>query len=189
MCRCGFVLMAACGIVMAEGFAPGSSPELSTAWLPQARAQSGLLALRCSLPFSQASPDATTTAAASRRQVGIKGGKEHKKRCGRQGGRACDRIFKKLQQLGNNRAAFFRLAMLNGAASHFAWGRAVRRFNSEMLRLFEDSMGTGAVQAGRGRGGESRRRRACRGAASPTASKGLERTNRVQAGGRLCDGR
>ena len=146
---------------------------------------------RCAAPFPSRRP-----AQMRRRRprlaggrCGIKGGKEHKKRCGRQGGRACDRIFKKLQQLGNNRAAFFRLAMLNGAASHFAWGRAVRRFNSEMLRLFEDSMGTGAVQAGRGRGGESRRRRACRGAASPAAPKGLERTNRVQAGGRLCDGR
>ncbi len=87
MCRCGFVLMAACGIVMAEGFAPGSSPELSTAWLPQARAQSGLLALRCSLPFSQASPDATTTAAASRRQVRDKGGKRAQKKM-RAAGRA-----------------------------------------------------------------------------------------------------
>ena len=142
----GLVLVAACGIPMAEGFAPGSNPGLLPACLQKARAQSGMLALRCALPCA----DASTSSSASRRQV-RGGGRGHR-----------------------------------GVAAHTdvpcrdAGGRA-----GALVIM----MGTGAAQAGGCRCGKSRRRRACRGAASPAAPKGLERTNRVQAGGRLCDGR
>jgi hypothetical protein len=150
----GLVLVVACGIGrLVEGFAAGSSPGLLLACLPQARAQSGLLALRCVLPCAEASAAATTTAVASRRQV-------------RESGCSRDRTIV--------------------VAAHTD---VLCRDAGSRPGALVTMMGTGAAQAGRGRGRESRRRRACRGAASPAAPQGLERTNRMQAGGRLCDGR